>query len=177
MSYFVDACFKHTQTDRNKPFLVPIVDHQTIAMSLHRWMNIGIHDGRDDDGAVPTRTLDKDPWPHEGQVRILPISRSCLPAQTPHPPEIPPPVRKLILTTCTTPITHRAVTGALSGSSSPGVTTPTRSRTRSMWPTSFSIRWLCRRPVDTRSCRGAWPHCRSPRRVCTALRARWLLAH
>ena len=70
LSFFVDACFKHTQTDRNKPFLVPIVDHQTISMSIHRWMHEGAYYAADDStGVVQTRTLDDEAWPHEGQVR------------------------------------------------------------------------------------------------------------
>ena len=42
-------------------------DPQTIAMSLHRWMNVDAQDRSDDDGAVLTRTLDDEAWPHDGQ--------------------------------------------------------------------------------------------------------------
>ena len=51
VSYFVDACFKHTQTDRNSIFMVPIVSDSTISMSVHRWPK-----------GDSVRNLDEDPW-------------------------------------------------------------------------------------------------------------------
>ena len=35
-----------------------------MAMAMHRWLNL---DGVRASGTVQTRTLDEDPWPHEGQ--------------------------------------------------------------------------------------------------------------
>merc|ERR1711988_1975655 len=59
-----DCCFKHTQTDRNKPYKVPIVDGQTMAMAMHRWLNLA---GERAGGIQQTRTVDEKPWPHSGQ--------------------------------------------------------------------------------------------------------------
>jgi len=56
VSYFVDACFKHTQTDRNSIFMIPIVSDSTISMSVHRWLQ-----------GDAVRNLDEDPWPHQNQ--------------------------------------------------------------------------------------------------------------
>lgn len=57
VSLFVDACFKHTQTTRNKPFLVPVVKKQCMSQLLHQWAH-------DDD---TPRAVDEDRWPHSDQ--------------------------------------------------------------------------------------------------------------
>merc|ERR1712070_1334312 len=57
VSLFVDACFKHTQTTRNKPFVVPVVKKQCMSQLLHQWVH---------DNDTP-RAVDEDRWPHLDQ--------------------------------------------------------------------------------------------------------------
>lgn len=65
VSYFVDCCFKHAQTDRNKPFKVPSVHGEDMSMALHRWLNLDHREHTH--GVIQTRTVDTEAWPHAGQ--------------------------------------------------------------------------------------------------------------